>query len=64
MTRSKTTSRNKRRVKRRIDFPSVEEWKRRTLKHRRTLHSVSLCQLFETAKKQNPKMYIYTPRII
>jgi len=62
MSRTKTTSR-KRRVKRRIDFPSVEEWELGTrLKHRRTLHNVSLCQLFETAKKQNPNIYIYILR--
>ena len=56
-TKTKTTSRNRRRrVKRRIDFPSVEQWKRKT--------GFSLCQLFDRVKKQYPKKYIYTPRII
>ena len=65
MSRTKTTSRGKRRVKRRIVFPSVEEWKRRTgFQPRRKIRSVSLCVLFENEKKRNPKKNIYTPRII
>ena len=48
-----------------IDKPSVDEWKRRTgFKLRRKLSGVSLCRLMEEIEKQNPKKYIYTPRII
>ena len=48
-----------------IDKVSLEEWKRGTgFKLRRKFSPISLCQLFADIKKQNPKKYIYTPRII
>ena len=48
-----------------IDKTSIEEWKCRTgFKLRRKLSDVSLCRVMEEIEKQNPKIYIYTPRII
>ena len=48
-----------------IDKASVEEWKRVTgFKLRRKFSSISLCDLMADIKNQNPKKYIYTPRII